>query len=449
MPNIAPIKGFSKLSKEAKIEWLIQNYTQDPAQAQTMLEGYWHPTPEVQKLHDEFIENTLSNFYLPIGIAPNFLINGELMTIPMAIEESSVVAAASKAANFWLERGGFKAEVIGMTKIGHVHFVCQNPSWQWLSQHFEKVKSELLDATDSITRNMRQRGGGILDINLIDKSDLEPDYYQLQVTFDTRDSMGANFINSCLEAIAKAWKNSVETEDSTADLQIVMSILSNFTPECLVRAEVSCAVDEINEGSGISNEEFADKFLRAIRIASIEPYRAVTHNKGIMNGVDAVIIATGNDFRATEACAHAYAAKDGRYTSLSHAEVKDGQFRFWIDMPLSIGTVGGITTLHPMVKFAHEILGSPNAEQLMQVVAVAGLAQNFSAVRSLITSGIQKGHMKMHLLNILNQLEATDEEKKQIVEYFKDKVVSFSATVEIFSKMRGLPVETLNRTSHS
>jgi hydroxymethylglutaryl-CoA reductase len=252
-----------------------------------------------------------------------------------------------------------------------------------------------------------------------------------------------------LEAIAKAWKNSVEIEVPAAEVQIVMSILSNFTPECLVRAELTCAVSEINEGSGISNEEFAEKFLRAIRIASIEPYRAVTHNKGIMNGVDAVIIATGNDFRATEACAHAFAARNGSYTSLSHASVENGQFRFWIDLPLSIGTVGGITTLHPMVKFAHEILGNPNAEQLMQVVAVAGLAQNFSAVRSLITSGIQKGHMKMHLLNILNQLEATEEEKKQIVEYFKDKVVSFSATVEIFSKLRGLPIESINSTSHS
>ena len=449
MPNIAPIKGFSKLSKEAKIEWLIQNFTNDAKKTELMLQGYWHPIPEIQKLHDEFIENTVSNFYLPIGIAPNFLVNGKMMTIPMAIEESSVVAAASKAANFWLERGGFKAEVIGMTKIGHVHFVCENLTSELLINHFEKVRNELLESTDSITKNMRQRGGGILDIHLIDKSDLEPNYYQLQVTFDTRDSMGANFINSCLEAIAKAWKNSVEIGVPTAEVQIVMSILSNFTPECIVRAEVTCAVSEINEGSGISNEEFAEKFLRAIRIASIEPYRAVTHNKGIMNGVDAVIIATGNDFRATEACAHAYAARNGSYTSLSHATVENGQFRFWIDLPLSIGTVGGITTLHPMVKFAHEILGNPNAEQLMQVVAVAGLAQNFSAVRSLITSGIQKGHMKMHLLNILNQLEATEEEKKQIVEYFKDKVVSFSATVEIFSKLRGLPIETINSTSHS
>jgi hydroxymethylglutaryl-CoA reductase len=160
-----------------------------------------------------------------------------------------------------------------------------------------------------------------------------------------------------------------------------------------------------------------------------------------MNGIDSVIIATGNDFRATEACAHAYAARDGQYRSLTNAEVVDGTFRFWLDLPLSVGTVGGIISLHPMVKFAHELLGNPDAEELMQIIAVAGLAQNFSAVRSLITSGIQKGHMKMHLLNILNQLEATEDEKAQIVEYFKDKVVSFSAAVEIFSKLRGIPVD--------
>jgi hydroxymethylglutaryl-CoA reductase len=188
---------------------------------------------------------------------------------------------------------------------------------------------------------------------------------------------------------------------------------------------------------GVTGEEFVQKFINAIKVAEIEPYRAVTHNKGIMNGIDSVILATGNDFRAVEACVHAYASKDGKYTSLSHANVKDGNFSFWIEVPISVGTVGGITKLHPMVKFAHEILGNPNADELMEVIAVAGLAQNFSAIRSLVTTGIQKGHMKMHLLNILNQLEATSDEKKQIVAYFKDKIVSHSAAVEIFEKIRG------------
>lgn len=441
-----PVKGFSKLSKEAKLEWLISNYAENPSDSLNMLKGYWHELPEVQRLHDEFIENTISNYYLPFGVAPNFLINGNMYTIPFAIEESSVVAAAAKSATFWLNRGGFKSTVLGMVKMGHVHFLWSGNDYDKLNVIFQANKNRLIESTEDITKNMRARGGGILNIQLVDKTIEEPDYYQLEVRFDTRDSMGANFINSCLETLAKEWKEIVN-ENHELPVTVVMSILSNFTPECVVRAEVSCKIEDINEGSGIENQEFADKFIRAIRIAKAEPYRAVTHNKGIMNGVDAVIIATGNDFRATEACAHAYAAKDGRYSSLSHAEVKDGVFRFWIDLPLSVGTVGGIISLHPMVKFAHELLGNPSAEELMQIAAVAGLAQNFSAVRSLITSGIQKGHMKMHLLNILNQLEATESEKKEIVEYFKDKVVSFSAAVEIFSKLRGIPVSQGQKAS--
>lgn len=448
MRKPAPISGFSKLSKEAKIEWILQNHASEPESALNMLTGYWHNQTEVQRLHDEFIENTVSNFYLPFGVAPNFLIDGKIFTIPLAIEESSVVAAAAKAANFWLERGGFKTEIIGMTKIGHVHFIWQGKDFDFLQNAFVNHKQRLFDATEEITRNMRQRGGGILDISLIDKSDLEEDYFQLQVKFDTRDSMGANFINSCLESIAKEWAQIVGELRAEHPVQIVMSILSNYTPECRVKAEVSCKISDINEGSGIGNQEFAEKFVRAIRIAKAEPYRAVTHNKGIMNGIDAIIIATGNDFRATEASAHAYAAKDGSYSSLTHAEINGDEFKFWIDLPLSIGTVGGITSLHPMVKFAHELLGYPSASDLMRIVAVAGLAQNFSAVRSLITSGIQKGHMKMHLLNILNQLEATDEEKKEIVEYFKDKVVSFSAAVEIFSKVRGVSLGAISSAKH-
>jgi hydroxymethylglutaryl-CoA reductase len=439
--SVDPINGFSKLSKQAKMEWLVQNFSDEPNESLQMLQGYWHKLPEVQKLHDEFIENTVSNYYLPFGVAPNFQINQKMYTIPFAIEESSVVAAAAKAANFWLDRGGFKTTVLSTTKVGHVHFIWDGQDHSALSLFFSNHRDNLISSTDEITKNMRARSGGILDIELIDKSELEIDYFQLAVKFDTRDSMGANFINSCLETIAKQWQSSLEASDLEGNVQIVMSILSNYTPECVVRAEVSCAVEDINEGSGISNEEFAEKYRRAIRIAQIEPYRAVTHNKGIMNGIDSVIIATGNDFRATEACAHAYAARDGQYRSLTNAQVVDGTFRFWLDLPLSVGTVGGIISLHPMVKFAHELLGNPDAEELMQIIAVAGLAQNFSAVRSLITSGIQKGHMKMHLLNILNQLEATEDEKAQIVEYFKDKVVSFSATVEIFSKLRGITVD--------
>jgi len=434
-----PIEGFSKFSKSEKINWLAEQYFSNPAKGKKILENYWNKDKKLQQLHDEFIENTISNYYLPLGVAPNFLINGKKYVIPMAIEESSVVAAAAKAGKFWYSRGGFKAEVLSVTKNGHVHFMFDgNP--EDLEAFFTVTKSKLLEDTLGITRNMQKRGGGILDIVLINKTEAINNYYQLFVTFNTKDAMGANFINSCLEQIARTWVESSKTYKkfiaTNAKIKVVMSILSNYMPSCLVRAEVSCKVEALNEDKEIAPQEFAEKFVLAIQIAEKEPYRAVTHNKGIMNGVDAVVLATGNDFRAVEAGVHAYASKNGTYTSLTHATVKDGIFKFWIEIPLALGTVGGLTSLHPLVKLSLEILQKPNAQELMKIVAVAGLAQNFGAIRSLITSGIQQGHMKMHLMNILNQLEATNEQKKQLVSYFKNRIVSYSVVIEAFDKLK-------------
>ena len=186
----------------------------------------------------------------------------------------------------------------------------------------------------------------------------------------------------------------------------------------------------------ISGENFAANFVRAIDIAKSETRRAVTHNKGIMNGIDAVVLATGNDFRAVEAGVHAYAARNGYYSSLTHAKIEDGVFSFWIELPLALGTVGGLTSLHPLVKFALQLLQQPTARELMELIAVAGLAQNFAAVKSLVTVGIQKGHMKMHLMNILNQLEATSEEKKKAIEYFTTTAVSHSAVTKFITSIR-------------
>jgi len=441
------IKGFSKLSKEAKIEWIVANYLGGDPGAVDFLKSYWHDDAATQKLHDEFIENTITNFYLPFGVAPNFMIDGKNYCIPMAIEESSVVAAAAKSANFWLDKGGFHTEVIDMEKIGHVHFIWNGSDASRLQAFFNDIHDKFYEHTNHITKNMQVRGGGILSVELIDKTAEEKGYFQIKATFDTCDSMGANFINSVLEEFSKILRSEIEKTDLLDEderkVQVIMCILSNYTPNCVVRAEVRAPLSLMNDGDEMSGEEFADKFCRAVRIAEIEPYRATTHNKGIMNGIDSVIIATGNDFRAVEACAHTYASRSGKYQSLTHAEVKDGQFRFWLDIPLALGTVGGLTNLHPMVKLAYKMLGNPNAQELMRITAVVGLAQNFSALRSLVTSGIQKGHMKMHLLNILNQLEATEEEKVKIVDHFKDNVVSYSATVEIFCKIRGIEVPTI------
>ncbi|WP_396174738.1 hydroxymethylglutaryl-CoA reductase, degradative [Flavobacterium sp.] len=443
--NIA-VAGFSKLSKEEKINWIANEYFANPSEAIATIKQYWNNDSKLQQLHDEFIENTITNFYLPMGIAPNFLINGKYYSVPMVIEESSVVAAAAKSAKYWSTRGGFKATVLNTEKIGQVHFIFKGES-EKLQVFFNSVKSNLVASTESITKNMQKRGGGILSLELRDKTTELENYYQLHVTFETKDSMGANFINSCLEQLAKTLK--VEAQNYTyfteteKEITIVMSILSNYVPNCIVRAEVSCAVEDLAEnlpadkqGKFNNPHEFAEKFVQAVRIAEIEPYRAVTHNKGIMNGVDSVVLATGNDFRAVEAGVHAYASRNGKYSSLSHAKVENGIFTFWMEIPLALGTVGGLTSLHPLVKMALEILGKPSAQELMQVVAVTGLAQNFAALRSLTTTGIQEGHMKMHLNNILNQFQATSEERQAIVKHFENNAISHASVVELLENLR-------------
>lgn len=435
------IAGFSKLSKEEKINWIASAYFSKPEEAISILKKYWNSDEKLQKLHDEFIENTISNFYIPLGVAPNFLINGKYNSIPMAIEESSVVAAASKSAKFWSTRGGFKATVINTEKIGQVHFIFKGNASK-LTHFFAQTKTKFYSNTESITKNMQKRGGGILDIELRDKTNLLPNYYQLHATFETKDSMGANFINSCLEQFAKTLKEEAHAYDffseEEKDIEVVMSILSNYVPNCVVRAEVSCPINELAEKHIENPKGFAERFIRAVQIAEVEPFRAVTHNKGIMNGIDAVVLATGNDFRAVEAGIHAYASRNGSYSSLSHAKIENDIFSFWLEVPLALGTVGGLTSLHPLVKLSLEMLENPSAKELMQFVAVAGLAQNFAALRSLTTTGIQDGHMKMHLNNILNQFEANDEERVLIRKHFKHQVVSHSAVVEY--------IETLRRT---
>ncbi|WP_010134910.1 hydroxymethylglutaryl-CoA reductase, degradative [Ochrovirga pacifica] len=420
----ALISGFSKLTKTEKIDWLAQNFLQNTKEAKEILRTYWNSDEKLQQLHDDFIENTISNFYMPYGIAPNFMINGNHYTIPMAIEESSVVAAASLVAKFWSNKGGFTAKVINTVKVGQVHFMYQGSKAD-LERYFSAKKDELYRATKDITKNMEKRGGGILDIELRDITSHLENYYQLHVTFETVDSMGANFINSCLEAMANVFKNN--------EVEIVMSILSNYVPECLVKASVSCHVDDLHPTDGAL---FAKKMEQAVAIANVEPHRAVTHNKGVMNGIDAVVIATGNDFRAIEAGVHAYAAKSGKYKSLTKCQIKDDVFTFSIEIPLALGTVGGLTSTHPLSKLSLEILGNPSAKELMQIIAVAGLAQNYAALRALTTTGIQEGHMKMHLVNILNQLEADAEEKEKVTLAMKGKTVSYSGVVAALEKVR-------------
>jgi hydroxymethylglutaryl-CoA reductase len=429
---IKPISGFSKLNKLEKIEWLIKNSFSSNNNVKNILQQYSNDDAKLQKLHDEFAENTLTNFYLPFAVAPNFLINNKQYTIPMVTEESSVIAAASKAAKFWLDKGGFKAKVISTTKIGQVHFIYKG-DFQTLNKYFEIIKPKLFSDVISLTTNMSKRGGGVKDIQLVNLNDQIENYFQLKATFDTQDAMGANFINSCLEQFGKTLKDNYE---DSSRIEIIMSILSNYVPDCIVKAEVSCNIEELKDRSIINPMVFAKNFVRAVNIAQVDKYRAVTHNKGIMNGIDAVVIATGNDFRAVESGAHAYASKSGSYRSLTRAYVKNNIFNFSIEVPLALGTVGGLTKLHPLANLALEMLENPNARDLMKITAVAGLAQNFAAIKSLITTGIQHGHMKMHLINMLNKLEASDKEKEKAINHFKTNTVSHLNVDVFINKLR-------------
>ncbi len=430
------VNGFSRLTKDEKINWVVKHYFNSDPKVVEELENYWHPDEEIQHNIDEFSENTLTNFYMPFGVAPNFKINGKNYCLPMVIEESSVVAAACKSAKFWLDKGGFKTEILSTVKIGQVHFKFSGDRVKFLN-YFEELKPQLLEGAAYLSESMVARGGGVLDIELVDMTEFEADYFQLKVSFNTCEAMGANYINTVLEEYGHLLKSIISNHDDfTAVPVIIMCIVSNYTPDSIARAKVECKIEDLGVVNGMPPQEFADKVRAAVRIAEVDPHRATTHNKGIYNGVDAVILATGNDFRAVEACGHTYAARNGRYASLTHCTVENGIFKFWIDLPMALGTVGGLTNLHPIVKRSFEMLGHPNSSELMQIVAVAGLAQNFAALKSMVTVGIQKGHMKMHLLNILKQLGATEEEKEAAVEYFKTNVVSFAATKFLLTTLR-------------
>jgi hydroxymethylglutaryl-CoA reductase len=422
------IKGFSKLSLEEKRHF-ISLFCKDPESAEKNMNDYLFSDPEQRKHFLELSENTISSFHLPYGIVPNVVVDGKIYHVPMAVEESSVVAAASHSARFWSEREGFRVKQLTVEKPGHVYF-------RWftdpaiLKKQWEPLKSYLLERLKKTTASMVHRGGGILSVELMDETSRLDRLYKIEMTVDTVNSMGANFVNTCLEDIAEGLEIFFHDEMnlSADDYQVVMAILTNNTPGCTVTLEASCKTGELQSVSeGLPVEEFADKMAFAYQIANVDPFRATTHNKGIMNGVDAVLVATGNDFRAAEAASHAFASGSGKYRSLSWCTLDDGIFSIGITLPLAVGTIGGITNLHPLAKLSLEILGNPTAKELMGIVAAVGLATNFAAVRSLVTTGIQKGHMRLHLSNILNSLNAPPDKRKEAESYFRKKKVSFNA----------------------
>lgn len=433
------ISGFSKFSKREKLAWISKNYFSNDAHFEEEMIQYWHPNQTIQKQFDEFSENTLTNFYMPYGVSPNFLINDEWYCLPMVTEESSVVAAASKSAKFWSTRGGFKVEIVDTQKVGQVHFIWKGEKSKWMS-FFQYLKPLLIRNAQSITQNMEKRGGGILDIELVDFTHEEPGYYQLKGIFETCNSMGANFINSVLENFAETLKAEAhqykDFEAEEKQVHVIMAILSNYTPHCLVKVSVECPIENLGKIELFSPQEFTKRFALGVRIAEIDPHRATTHNKGIFNGIDSVVLATGNDFRAIEAGGHTYAARHGKYSSLTYFSSANNIFKYTLEVPISLGTVGGLTTLHPLVNRSLQLLGNPSAKELMGIAAAAGLANNFAAVKAMVTVGIQKGHMRMHLLNIFKSMYASETEILEGKKYFESRPVSYQSVRDFIAQYR-------------
>ncbi len=429
-------EGFSRLSQDEKLR-IIASLIPDFPEMESLLKSFRHGDPDVQRIIDEIAENTISNYHLPFAVAPNFLINGKEYIVPMVTEESSVVAAAAYAARFWAKNGGFHARIVSDSKTGQIHFL-------WKGEHKDLTEKSLFldgflrEKTSDLTGKMEKRGGGIRTIQILRNHEIGVDYYQMLVTFGTADAMGANFINSVLERMALVLKDFFGYHfPHLPEPEIIMAILSNYTPECMVEVEISAPFSAFESiSAGFSPAVFVDRFVLAIDIAKKDVFRAVTHNKGIMNGVDAVVLATGNDFRAVEAGVHAWASRNGRYESLSNARVERDELIVNLSLPLSLGTTGGLTSLHPLAAFSIKLLGNPSALELMQIAAAVGMASHFSAIRALVTTGIQKGHMKMHLNNILLKLNATPEEKQKAETYFHERTISYTAVQDFIENLR-------------
>jgi hydroxymethylglutaryl-CoA reductase len=337
----------------------------------------------------QMIENTIGIFSLPLGIATKFVINGKEYLIPMVIEEPSVIAAASNAAKIASQRGGFTAtNVDEALMIGQVQLVSIPPALTGSTiKKILRHRSELLRLANSNSRSVITRDLQIREIE--DKSqNMMGKMLIVELLVDTKDAMGANAINTMCEAI------SPRLEDLTGG-NVIVRILSNYSTRRLVRCKAIFAKNELG------GDAIVDRILYAYAFAYSDPYRAVTHNKGIMNGIDAVALATGQDFRAIEAAAHAYAARDGTYRSMTRwYKTNDGDLAGELELPLAVGTVGGVVSVHPMARLAIKILGVRTSKELAAVLAAVGLAQNFAAMKALVSEGIQAGHMRLHARNI-------------------------------------------------
>jgi hydroxymethylglutaryl-CoA reductase len=338
---------------------------------------------------DHLIENVVGVYALPLGIAANFVVNGREVLVPMVIEEPSVVASASFMARLARAGGGFTASSTEPEMIGQLQ-ILEIRDWRLAQEALAAKKQRLLDLANAVHPSLVRRGGGARDLEVreIHDSPIGP-FLVLHVIVDARDAMGANLVNTICEALAPA-------VESLTGGRVHLRILSNLTDRRLARARCAIPASALAFES-YSGERVRDGIIEAYAFAAADPYRAATHNKGILNGIDPIVIATGNDWRAIEAGAHAYAARGGRYTSLSVWEKDgDGNLVGTLEMPLAVGIVGGATKIHPTAQAALKVLGVQSARELAEIMASVGLAQNLGALRAMATEGIQRGHMSLH-----------------------------------------------------
>lgn len=370
---------------------------------------------------DRMVENAVGSFSLPLGIATNFVINGKEYLVPMAIEEPSVIAAASHAAKLAKSSGGFKASAESSIMRGQIQ-VTNLLDIKKAIQVISKNKESLLRTVNSISNNVKALD---LKTRIVENEIDGTKMLAAELYVDCKDSMGANTINSMCELLGP------EIEQKTSG-KVILKILSNYATERIATSKATFKKEELG------GTDIVDRILSAFAFAFSDTYRAVTHNKGIMNGIDAVSIATGQDFRAIEAAAHAYASRDGKYRSLTtFSKSSNGDLVGRIEIPLSVGIVGGISIVHPVARMGLKILGVKSASELACVIASAGLAQNLAAIRALSTEGIQKGHMKLHAKNIAVAAGATGKLVDIVSEtMYKQSKISLDSARRILQDLR-------------
>lgn len=383
-------KGFSKLNLNQRIQKIFDSGSINEDDVRFLKAGGLKDT----QLGEKFIENTIGYFQLPIGVATQFCIDGRELFIPMAVEETSIIAAASKTAKWIKETGSIKTEVVGTDIIGQIQ-IATVKSLELLQAILSKNKELLISLCNKeVVPNLVQRGGGVTDIQLrhINRDDGKV-MAVIHVHMNPCDAMGANLINQVCEFL----KNPIQ---EMTEEKVTMCILSNLADSKITRATVELSVDE----------ELGMKIQEASLFAELDPYRAATNNKGVLNGIDPILIATGNDWRAVEAGIHAFAARSGKYTSITKWRYQNGKLKGVFEAPLIVGTVGGVTNLHPMARMSIRMLGVQAANDLSRICAAVGLVQNLGALRALTTVGIIEGHMKLHIKNLSIGAGATEKE---------------------------------------